>query len=154
MTTPLEKGNALEAAVLAIEELILRVSPNVKEKTYLIESKKIVSVGGVRHEIDIFVTFELGPGYKPVFIFECKNWKEAVGKNEIIIFSKKIDISHATSGCFVAKAYTSDAVSQAKMDPRITLLLGSCNASRFQSMRSRSIAVGVSAALAKSPRSW
>ncbi len=82
-----------------------------------------MTVNGVRHEIDIHVTADLAPGYKPIFIFECKNWKEAVGKNEIIIFSEKIDVSCATSGCFVAKSYTSDAVSQAKRDPRITLLL-------------------------------
>jgi hypothetical protein len=89
VTTAQEKGNALEAAVLAIEELILRTSPAVKEKTYVIESKKIINAGGVRHEIDLFVTFELGPGYNPVFIFECKNWQEAVGKNEIIVFCRK-----------------------------------------------------------------
>ena len=34
-------------------------------------------------------------------------------------------MSRATSGCFVAKSYTSDAVNQAKQDPRITLLLTS-----------------------------
>src|SRR5260370_2401213 len=56
-------------------------------------------------------------------MFECKNWREVDGKNEIIIFSEKIDVSSATSGCFVAKSYTSDAVNQAKQDPRITLLL-------------------------------
>ena len=50
MTTAQQKGNALEAAVLAIEEVILRTSPNVKEKTYLIESKKLINVGGVHHE--------------------------------------------------------------------------------------------------------
>src|SRR5260370_16030093 len=60
-----------------------------------------------------------------MFIVECKNWKEAVGKNEIIIFSEKIDVSRATSGCFVAKSYTDDAVNQARQDRRITLLLAS-----------------------------
>jgi Restriction endonuclease len=122
MGTPQEKGDALENAVAAIEEVILQSSAGMGRKP-IVEKKKIITVNGVRHEIDIYVTADLAPGYKPIFIFECKNWKEAVGKNEIIIFSKKIDVSHATSGCFVAKAYTSDAVSQAKMDPRITLLL-------------------------------
>ena len=79
----------------------------------------------MRHEIDIYVTADLAPGYKSMSIFECKNWEEAVGKNEIIIFSEKIDASHATSSCFVAKSYTYDAVTQAKQDPRITLLLTS-----------------------------
>jgi len=39
MTTSQQKGDALESAVLAIEGMILRSSPNVKEKTYRIESK-------------------------------------------------------------------------------------------------------------------
>jgi Restriction endonuclease len=125
MITPQEKGNALEAAVVAIEELILRTSPNVKEKTYLIESKKRINVGGVHHEIDLFVTFELGPGYKPVYIFECKNWKEAVDKNEIIVFAEKIAAAGAQRGFFVAKSFTADAVAQANKEPRMELVIAS-----------------------------
>lgn len=113
----------LEAAVLAIEELILRTSPNVKEKTYRIESKKLINVGGVRHEIDLFVTFELGPGYNPVYIFECKNWKEAVGKNEIIVFTEKITAARAQRGFFVAKSFTADSVAQANKEPRMELVV-------------------------------
>jgi hypothetical protein len=122
MDTPQSKGDSLENAVAAIEEVILRSSAGMGRRPH-VEKKKIVKVNGVRHEIDVYVTADLAPGYKPIFIFECKNWKEAVSKNEIIIFSEKIDASNATSGCFVAKSYTSDAVSQAKRDPRITLLL-------------------------------
>jgi hypothetical protein len=122
VTTPKEKGDALEAAVAAIEEFILQSSAALNKKP-TIEKKKIIVVNGVRHEIDVYVTADLGPGYKPVFIFECKNWQEAVNKNEVIIFSEKIDVSQATSGCFVAKSYTADAEAQAKKDPRITLLL-------------------------------
>jgi hypothetical protein len=122
MDTPRDKGDALENAVAAIEEVILQSSVGMGNKP-IIEKKKIIIANGVRHEIDVYVTADLAPGYKPTFIFECKNWKEAVGKNEIIVFSEKIDVSRATSGCFVAKSYTSDAVNQAKKDPRITLLL-------------------------------
>jgi Restriction endonuclease len=122
MDTPQDKGDSLENAVAVIEEVILQSSARIGRKP-IVEKKKIIIVNGVRHEIDVYVTADLAPGYKSIFIFECKNWKEAVGKNEIIIFSEKIDASHATSGCFVAKSYTSDAVSQAKRDPRITLLL-------------------------------
>lgn len=124
MDTPQDKGNALENAVAAIEEVILQSSAGMGRKP-VVEKKKIIIVNEVRHEIDVYVTADLAPGYKPIFIFECKNWKEAIGKNEIIIFSEKIDVSRATSGCFVAKSYTSDAVNQAKQDPRITLLLAS-----------------------------
>ena len=123
MTTPQQKGDALEAAVLAIEELILRTSPNVKEKTYLIESKKLINVGGVHHEIDLFVTFELGPGYNPLYIFECKNWKDAVSKDEIIVFTEKIAAAGAQRGFFVAKSFTSGAVAQANKEPRMELVI-------------------------------
>jgi Restriction endonuclease len=119
--SPYQKGNALEAAVAAIEELILQSSPAHREKTWFIENKKLIQVDGVHHEIDIYVTIDLGEGYKSVFIFECKNWQEAVGKNEIIIFSKKIEVSSAQSGYFIAKSFTADAMAQGKTDPRITL---------------------------------
>ena len=123
MTTAQHKGNALEEAVRAIEETILRTSPNVKDKTYRIESKKIINADDVHHEIDLVVTFDLGPGNKPVYIFECKNWQEAVGKNEIIIFAEKIAAAGAQRGFFVAKSFTSDAVAQADKEPRMELVI-------------------------------
>src|SRR5712691_2164301 len=72
-TNPQEKGNALENAVHAIEMVILRTNPATKDATITIEPKKIVVVDGVKHEIDIYITIDLGHGYKSVFIFECKN---------------------------------------------------------------------------------
>jgi len=123
MTIFQEKGDVLEAAVLAIERQILQKSPSVKEKSYVIESKKVIVVGGVRHEIDVFVTFDLGLGYKPVYIFECKNWKEAVGKNEIIVFAEKIGATGAQRGFFVAKSFTSDAEAQSRKEPRMELVI-------------------------------
>lgn len=122
VATPSEKGNALEAAVAAIESHILSTSPALREKTFLIESKKIITVNGVHHEIDIFVTIDLGDGYKSIFIFECKNWEEAVGKNEVIIFAEKIAATQAQQGYFVAKSFTKDAQFQAATNPRITLV--------------------------------
>lgn len=87
MDTPQDKGDALENAVAAIEEVILQSSAGIGREP-IIEKKKIIIVKGVRHEIDVSVTADLAPGYKPVFIFECKNWKEAVNKNEIILLGK------------------------------------------------------------------
>jgi len=121
LATSQQKGDALEAVVAAVEALILETSPTTKDKTNIIESKKIVNVGGVRHEIDLYVTCDIAPGYKAIFIFECKNWKEAVGKNEIIVLSEKINACSAQHGYFVAKSFTSDAESQARKDPRVTL---------------------------------
>ncbi len=97
-------------------------SPAYNEKTFNIESKKIVTVDGVRHEIDIFVRVDVGGGYEAVFIFECKNWAEKVGKNELIIFTEKIQATMAQKGFFVARSFTSDAEAQAAKEPRITLL--------------------------------
>jgi hypothetical protein len=118
-----EKGNALEVAVEAIERAIVGVLPLASEKTFIVESKKIINVAGVHHEIDIFVTIDLGLGYKSIFIFECKNWADAVGKNEIIIFSEKIKAIGAQHGFVVAKSFTADAEAQAELDRRVTLLI-------------------------------
>jgi hypothetical protein len=117
------KGDILQAAVEAIESTILRTSPTLKENTLKIESKKTVVVGGVRHEIDIYVEVDLGNGYKSVFVFECKNWRDAVGKNEIIIFSEKIKALAAQRGFFIAKSFSKDAKAQAEQDSRLELLV-------------------------------
>jgi hypothetical protein len=123
MPTPMETGDALHRAVLSIERLILRSAPTLGEKTFLIEDKKVIRVNGVRHEIDIFVTVDAAPGYAAVYIFECKNWANPVGKNEIVVFSEKIKVLNAAHGYFVAKSFTEDARAQANLDGRLTLLL-------------------------------
>jgi hypothetical protein len=122
MTTPLEKGNALEEAVKAIEHTILQSTSGLEKDSFLIVSKKIVIVEDVRHEIDVWAEIDHGKGYKSIYIFECKNWKSSVGKNEIIVFSEKIDAVQANKGFFVAKSLTKDAKAQAKKDKRITIL--------------------------------
>ncbi len=117
-----EKGNALELAVRAIELAILRASPSYSEKTFYIESNKVMTVTGIRHEIDIWVRVDLGSAYDALFIFECKNWQDKVSKNDIIIFGEKIKAAQAQKGFFVARSFTTDAIAQAAKDPRIQLL--------------------------------
>jgi Restriction endonuclease len=121
MPTAQEKGEALEAAVVAIEQHILQTSPASFARP-LIKRRKIIQIGGVHHEIDLHVTIPSASGYESTYIFECKNWQEAVNKNEIIVFSEKIDAAKASLGYFVAKAFTADAEAQAKKDPRLILL--------------------------------
>ncbi len=116
------KGNELESAVRRIETAILSSNPSLKEKAFAIESKKWIEVGGVRHEIDIFVEVDVGHEYKANFIFECKNWAKSVGKNEIIVFSEKIKAASAQRGFFVAQSFSRHAVAQAAADARIQLL--------------------------------
>lgn len=125
-TNAQQKGNALEEAVRMIETVILRANPaTTQEATITIEPKKVMVIDGVKHEIDIFITIDHGRGYKAIFIFECKNWEEAVGKNEIIVFSEKIKAVQAQQGYFIAKSFGEYAVAQAKQDKRIELLLAS-----------------------------
>ena len=116
------KGRELEDAVHAIETVILQSSPTLHDKAFTIEPRKRINVGGVHHEIDIFVKVEVAKRYSSLFIFECKNWADAVGKNDVIVFAEKIDATSAQRGFFVAKSYTKDAMAQAGKDSRITLL--------------------------------
>src|SRR5437763_15769992 len=97
---PFEKGDQLERAVRAIEQAILAQSPGLKQNAFRIESKKLLVSDGVKHEIDLWVQVDIGPGYDSIFIFECKNWEEKVSKNEIIIFSEKIKATNAQRGFF------------------------------------------------------
>lgn len=123
MNPNLEKGNNLERAVYSIEKLILQKNPNLKNKPFIIENKKIfTTTQGVKHEIDVYVEIDLGHNYKSIYIFECKNWKKSLGKNEIIIFSEKIEVTNATAGFFIAKDFTRYALAQAKQNSRIHLL--------------------------------
>jgi hypothetical protein len=118
-----EKGHALELAVHTIEELILESSPDLREqRPFQIQRRKTITVAGVRHEIDIYVSVKGSIGYDSAFIFECKNWKKPVGKNDMIVFSRKINVAVAQRGYFVAKTFTKHALAEAALDPRITIL--------------------------------
>ncbi|SRR6266516_384056 len=116
------KGDALEKAVQLLEAYILGTNPSTKEAIVTIEPKKIVVVNGVKHEIDIYITIDYGKGYKAIFIFECKNWTKKVDKDEIIVFSKKVEIVRAQTGYFIANSFTRDAEAQAEQDGRLKLL--------------------------------
>src|SRR6266567_4827608 len=117
-----KKGDALEDAVHMIETVILRSNPNTKEATITIETKKRVTVQGVRSEIDVYISVDLGNGLKLIYIFECKNREEPVSKNDILVFNDKIQEVGAQKGYFVAKKYGIDAINMAKRYQRIELL--------------------------------
>ena len=117
-----EKGDRLERAVLAIEQIILRDSPGYSQDRFRFASKRTIITEGVRHEIDVYVEIDHGKGYDTVFIFECKNWKDVVDKNEVIIFAAKIQATRAHRGFFVARSFSKYAIAQAALEPRIVLL--------------------------------
>lgn len=116
------KGRALEKAVETIERRILYSQPGLKEANIIIKPRKVVIVNGVKHEIDIFITIDHGKGYNLTTIFECKNRKEEVDKNDIVIFEEKIEVTQAQKGYFVARKYSSGAIARAKQNNRIELI--------------------------------
>jgi hypothetical protein len=117
-----EKGTELEQAIGAIERRILRANPNLSEKSYTIDFRKIIVVDGVKHEIDVWIEFDLGSGYKSIFIFEARNWDKTVGKDHIIVFSAKIAAANAQAGFFVAKSLSKSPWAAAENDARIRIL--------------------------------
>lgn len=120
-----KKGQLLESAVSAIEGAILQSDPQYSQDTARIECRKRVRVEGVQHEIDVWVQFENGRGYSSIFIFECKNWVEPVGKNEVIVLSEKVKAVSAQRGFLVAQSLTADAEAQLRKDNRLTFLRAS-----------------------------
>lgn len=122
MATAQDKGNALEAAVHSLESAILKTAPGYSESTFHIQANKTICVAGVHHEIDIWVEVEIANGYKVTYIFECRNRKGKVTKNDVIVFMEKIRAAKAQDGFFVAHSFTRDAKAQALSDPRIRLL--------------------------------
>lgn len=115
-------GNALETAVEMIETAILKTDRAFSLKELQIEPKRIITVDGVRHEIDLWVRIIDPNDYDSLFLFECKNWKDKVGKNEVIILEEKVKVANAQRGFIVAHHFTEDARRQATKSGRIKLL--------------------------------
>jgi hypothetical protein len=61
-----DKGDALDEAVKAIESTILYSTPGFSEGTFRIEGKKMNVVSGLRDEIDLFVRASLATGYEAI----------------------------------------------------------------------------------------
>lgn len=122
LTKAQKKGNALEEALHYLETTFLYNNPATKDADITIETKKIVIVKGVKHEIDLFITIDNGRGFRSIFIFECKNWEKHIGKILIPDFSEKIKAVNAQRGYFIAKSFSRYARAQAAQDSRIELL--------------------------------
>jgi len=110
----------LERAVRFIQETILKSDPKLSGVEFSIETNKILT--GVRHEIDVLVRTLPGSLYESTCVFECKNWKDPVGKNEVIILAEKVDVLRANRGFVVAKNITRDAQEQLKRDDRLSFI--------------------------------
>lgn len=117
-----KKGRALETAVKLIQEAILEADPQTRGSRFSIETNRLETVSGVRHEIDVFVKTLPGSDYEASWIFECKNWRAPVDKNEVIVFSEKVEAVRANRGFLVAKALTKDAEAQLALQPRLRFI--------------------------------
>jgi Restriction endonuclease len=117
-----EKGNALERVVRLVQKTILEQDPKFAGVKFSIEMNQILKVNDVRHEVDVLVKTHPDSQFEALWIYECKNWQEPVGKNEIIIFAEKVKVLGAARGFMVAKEFTKDAKAQAEADRRIQLV--------------------------------
>lgn len=116
------KGDKLEKAVLAIENLILRHNPSGNPTEFKIENKHKRKINGALYEIDIYVELIQPKGYDSVFIFECKNWKKKIGRKELSDFIQKIKKFNATRGFFIANNFTRDAEAMARSEDKLELV--------------------------------
>jgi len=74
---------------------------------------------GVPNEIDVLVMGCGNTDFESKFVFECKNWKDPVGKEVVQLFSKVVDEVQATRGFLVAQSITKYAAEQLKSEPRL-----------------------------------
>lgn len=117
-----KKGHELETAVKFIQETVLKNDPKYAGTEFSIEMNKIVNVLGVRHEIDVYVKTLPDSRFEAAWIFECKDWKKPVGKNEVIVLACKVEAMKANRGFLVARRFTKDAKAQALQDTRLGLV--------------------------------
>lgn len=116
-----KKGSSFEDAVRSIESAIL-AGESLNGRMPHIEPRKIVTIRGVKQEIDILVRLPAVKGYDATFIFECKDWKKPVGPDQLAHFLQKIRATRATRGFFVARRFTKSAINLAAQYGRLQLL--------------------------------
>jgi hypothetical protein len=115
-------GEQLEKAVRAVEKAIIATDPNLRERSFTLDLRKRVVIEGVLHEIDVWVTLGASHDYDAIFIFECKDWKRPVSKNEVVVLAEKERAVRAQRGFLVARAFTKSAYAQSLHDNRIQLV--------------------------------
>lgn len=115
-------GKELERAVRFIQQRILQSAPKFKGTEFTIESNKIVTVSGVRHEIDVLVKTHPDSQYQSTWIFECKDWKKPVGKKEISDLKEKVRAVAANHAFLVAKKISRDAAASIAQDNRLSYI--------------------------------
>jgi hypothetical protein len=121
-TEHIKKGRALEQAVKFIQETVLNSSPEFKGTKFSVDTNVRDNSSGVLHEIDVLVKAHADTDYEAKWIFECKNWAQPIGKNEVIILAEKVEALRANKGFLVAKSITSEAHAQLEQKKRLTFI--------------------------------
>lgn len=116
MSKPKDKGNSLEYAAHQIETVLLKSFPQLAGESATIERNKIITVGGIRHEADLWITVASGTPYEAYHIVECKNWKDPVGTGEIDKLQQKRLRVGASKALLIACSFTADAQRMAESD--------------------------------------
>lgn len=115
---PMPQWKDLEEAVAGLVAPILGGMP-IGNRTFEISRNKILFPGGVRTEIDVYVR---EPAANAVYLFECKNLAEPVGKSDVVLFADKIQDHGAIHGFMVAPRFSKYARIRAERATRMTLL--------------------------------
>ena len=140
MSDATEKGDALERATRAIEEMVIRAQPGIAQAPFTIQPKARLKKGDQSFEIDLLVRINEGSPYETQHFFECKNWKDPVDRNVVTIFARKMTAFGAARGTIVGRRFTDEAVLEAKLTPNLELVtftddvwsaFGSIEASNF-----------------------
>ena len=104
-----KKGKTLEDAVEAIHDSILRGDPKYRGLDYTIDTRVRRRVRDVDYEIDVLVETPPTSSFPATWIFECKNWKDAVGVEQLAYLAHKVEALGASRGFLVAPAISPSA---------------------------------------------
>lgn len=103
------KGDDLEIAVERIEEALLASYPSLRGKPARIQRDARPVENGVTFQIDVLVTTDPDTLDETRHIFECKNWRAAVGIDEIQKLDSKQRALNARSATMVGRSFTAPA---------------------------------------------
>jgi hypothetical protein len=136
-----EKGRFLEEKVAELLKAVFEYDPKLKTSDFYIKLNETLQVNGVPYQIDVWVeTAKSSSFYRSVFIYECKNWREPVGKAEVSSLAKKVEALEATRGFLVAHRFTKHAHKLVESEPRIALLECSDDFSNFMQIEASHVA--------------
>jgi hypothetical protein len=108
------KGDELEVAVQKIEASILDGYPSLRGVPARIERDVRFNQDGILIQIDVLVRTDPDTADEALHIFECKNWRNAVGSEEVQKLDSRRNYLKAASATLVCCSYTKRAASYAR----------------------------------------